>query len=121
MTGGNRYTYAFRLFVQVIFLNMALVLIGIPVIHALHTHVESSQQEGYLSQSAHDPDDGQACGLCASFARFVPREANPALSFDFNAPIALLPTVFLQAPGKQLCEGLQRGHTDRGPPTNPLI
>lgn len=117
MTGDT--SHIFRLFVQVIFLNISLLLIGIPVIHALHTHVES--QEGYLSQSAHNSDDGQACGLCASFARFVPREATHTPSFDFNAPVVLRASVFLQAPDEQICDGLPQGYTSRGPPANFLI
>src|SRR5690606_19107260 len=94
-------------------------LIGIPVIHSLHTHVaEDTRRDGYLQANTHDSGDEQACDLCASYAHFVPREAGPISSFNFDAPVTLLSAIFVPSTCKQPCKGLLQGYTNRGPPKN---
>lgn len=117
--GNYQHTYAFRLLVQVILLNIAVALVGIPIVHSLHTHtVVGSQYKADPPETVNDSGNEQSCDLCASYARFVPREANSIPPFDFNAPIILLSAVCIYPPCEQPCEELLQGYTNKGPPAD---
>ncbi|MEC3878852.1 DUF2946 family protein [Parapedobacter sp. 10938] len=112
----RRYFHISRWLLCAITLSVVVTVVSIPLISALHTHVE--HMDG-CNGSSDTPgtDDASDCGFCALYAQFTPWEVLPVPTFSFRAPVTPLLTTFGQPRPKVLCKGLVSGHTTRGPPS----
>jgi len=98
-------------------LSVVITVVSIPLIAAMHTHVQHVDGCDDQHGDAAGTDGTVNCDFCALYAQFAPREALLVLSFSCRAPVVPLLTVFAPPRPKALCSGLANRHTTRGPPS----
>lgn len=106
----------------VLALNMAIVLIGIPISYAFHTH--EHEQIDCASEHGHDhhlPDPTSEegdCDLCAFYAFYAPKDAEafPIYSFEIFDFIYAIHVDKLRF--EQPCSVFVDIQTTRGPPAS---
>lgn len=113
----GRYVQISRWLLCTIALTVVITVVSIPLISAMHTHVEHVNGCDDQYDGTAGTDGAVDCDFCALYAQFTPREAPPVPSLSLRAPVTSLLTIFVQPRPKALCEGLGNLHTNRGPPS----
>src|SRR5690554_1795960 len=99
-----RYFHISRWMLCVITLSVVATVVSIPLISAMHTHVQHAEGCDEQHGDAAGTDSAADCDFCALYAQFTPREALPVPSFSFRAPVTPLLTIFAQPRPKALCK-----------------
>ena len=113
----GRYFQISRWLLCVITLSVVITVMSIPLISALHSHVQHVDRCNEQHGAATGTDGATDCDFCALYAQFTPREALPVPVFSFRSPVTPLLTIFAQPRPKVLCKGLADPYTTRGPPS----
>ncbi|MGV3763757.1 hypothetical protein [Parapedobacter sp.] len=98
-------------------MSVVVTVVSIPLVSAMHTHARHTSGCDERHGETAGTDGASDCNFCALYAQFTLREAPPAPSFSFRAPVTPFLTTFGQPTPKALCKGLATGHTTRGPPS----
>lgn len=112
----GRYLQISRWLLCAVTLSVVATVISIPLISAMHIHVQHVDGCGDQHDDASGTDGTLDCDFCALYAQFTPREALIAPIFSFRAPVMPLVTVFAQPRSKARCKGIADRQTNRGPP-----
>lgn len=112
----RRFLHISRWFLCVVTLIVVAAVISIPLVSALHNHVQHVAGYGDQHDETSDTDGTLDCDFCALYAQFTPREAIIVPAFSFRAPIMPVVTVFTQPRNIARCKGIADRQTKRGPP-----
>lgn len=112
----GRYLQISRWLLCAVTLSVVAAVISIPLISAMHIHVQHVDGCGDQHGDASGTAGALDCDFCALYAQFTPREAIIAPTFSFRTPVMPLVTVFAHPRSKVLCKGIADRQTNRGPP-----
>src|SRR5690606_10989505 len=113
----GRYVQISRWLLCTIALTVVITVVSIPLISAMHTHVEHVNGCDDQYDGTAGTDGAVDCDFCALYAQFTPREAPPVATFSLLAPVTPLLAVFVQPRPPAHCEGFGDLHANRGLPS----
>lgn len=106
-----------RILVGIMALNVAIVLVGIPISFALHTHSQVDCESGHGHSHHQAPGKtSDDCELCVFYAYFVPKNTDSWPIFSFDAPSVSRTEHRSILPSENASSAFLGKYTTRGPP-----
>lgn len=113
----SRYTHISRILMSIVALGMIAVIVGIPLIAAMHSHSNGNDRYTAYGMDHGDAVDAQHCGLCEFYAHYTPRDVDFRPSFTFTIPVVPLHVQLGQSNGGAPRKELYNRHPNKGPPS----
>lgn len=116
----GQYLHTYRWYHSFLALCLTLLIVGIPITQAFHTHSDEAHlcAEHHGHEHHHDTEsqDNTSCDLCQFYAHFAPKEPYLFSIFSFDTPL-VAQSVILDS-YLAIYDGRTIHHSaDRGPPS----